>query len=106
MKIATNEQLFEAIEAITHRLDHIEQLAVIGSKTILDLTEEAIFTGYSESHLYNLTSRREIPHYKKNRKLYFKKQELEEWLLSEKVKTRQEIEQEATTYTVIRRKRY
>lgn len=48
MKIATNEQLFEAIEAITHRLDHIEQLAVIGSKTILDLTEAAIFTGHSD----------------------------------------------------------
>jgi excisionase family DNA binding protein len=86
------------------KLDRIEQLAMIGSKTVLDLSEAAVFTGYSESHLYNLTSKRQIPHYKKNRKLYFKKQELEEWMLEREVKTDKEIRSRASTYVSTHKK--
>lgn len=86
------------IQDISNKLDRIEQLAIISSKTVLDLSEAAVFTGYSESHIYNLTSRKIIPHYKKNRKLYFKKAELEDWLLERQVKTDKEIESKAATY--------
>lgn len=88
------------IQALNSKLDRIEQLTLISSKTVLDIAEAAVFTGYSESHLYNLTSRRAIPHYKKNRKLFFKKNELEEWMLERQVKTDKEIESKATTYVV------
>ena len=84
------------MEDINNRLDRIERLTLISSKTVLDITEAAAFTGYSES--YNLPSRRAIPHYKKNRKLYFRKTELEEWLLERQVKTNREIRSEAATY--------
>lgn len=94
----------EAVQEINNRLDRIEQLTIIGSKTVLDLTEAATFTGYSESHLYNLTSKRQIPHYKKNRKLYFKKQELEEWMLEREVKTDKEIRSKASTYVSTHKK--
>lgn len=94
----------EAIQEMSTKLDRIEQLAMIGSKTVLDLSEAAVFTGYSESHLYNLTSKRQIPHYKKNRKLYFKKQELEEWMLEREVKTDKEVQSKATTYVVTHKK--
>lgn len=86
------------LQSISDQLDRIEQLATISSKTVLALPEAAIFTGYSESHLYNLTSRRAIPHYKKNRKLYFRKAELEDWLLECRVMTDKEIARQATTY--------
>lgn len=86
------------MEDINNRLDRIERLTLISSKTVLDITEAAAFTGYSESHIYNLTSRRAIPHYKKNRKLYFRKTELEEWLLERQVKTNREIRSEAATF--------
>lgn len=86
------------MEDISNRLDRIERLTLISSKTVLDIEEAAAFTGYSESHIYNLTSRRAIPHYKKNRKLYFRKSELEEWLLERQVKTNREIMSEAATY--------
>lgn len=94
----------EAIQEMNDKLDRIEQLAMIGSKTVLDLSEAAVFTGYSESHLYNLTSKRQIPHYKKNRKLYFKKQEIEEWMLEREVKTDKEIRSKASTYVSTHKK--
>lgn len=94
----------EAIQEMNDKLDRIELLAMIGSKTVLDLSEAAVFTGYSESHLYNLTSKRQIPHYKKNRKLYFKKQELEEWMLEREVKTDKEIRSKASTYVSTHKK--
>ena len=94
----------EVIQEMNNKLDRIEQLAMIGSKTVLDLSEAAVFTGYSESHLYNLTSKRQIPHYKKNRKLYFKKQELEEWMLEREVKTEKDIQSKASTYVSTHKK--
>lgn len=86
------------MQVINDKLDRIEQLTMISSKTVLGLSEAALFTGYSESHLYNLTSRKGIPHYKKNRKLFFKKSELEEWMLERQVKTDREITSKAATY--------
>lgn len=92
------------MQDISNKLDRIEQLAIISSKTVLDLSEAAVFTGYSESHIYNLTSRKAIPHYKKNRKLFFKKSELEDWLLERQVKTDKDIESKAATYVSTHKK--
>lgn len=39
-------------------------------------------TGYSKSSIYTLVSKREIPFYKKNGKLWFSEKELTDWLLS------------------------
>ena len=92
------------MQDISNKLDRIEQLAIISSKTVLSRSEAAVFTGYSESHIYNLTSRKAIPHYKKNRKLFFKKSELEDWLLERQVKTDKEIESKAATYVSTHKK--
>lgn len=86
------------IQDLSRKLDRIEQLTIISSKKVLDLSEAAMFTGYSESHIYNLTSKKSIPHYKKNRKLFFKKDELEDWMLERQVKTDNELDNKATTY--------
>lgn len=86
--------------ALNERLDRIEQLALINTKPILDVKEAATFTGFSVKHLYRLTSTKQIPHFKKNAKLLFKKSELEEWLTEQKVLTTAEINRKATTYTV------
>jgi predicted DNA-binding transcriptional regulator AlpA len=88
----------EAIQVMTERFDRLERLTLIGAKTVLDLEEAAMFTGFSIGHLYRLTSNRLIPHFKKSRKLYFKKSELEDWMLERKVMTDKEMESLATTY--------
>ena len=86
------------LQDLSNQLGRVEKLAAISAKAILDLDEAVLFTGFSKGHLYRLTSERQIPHYKKNRKLYFKKSELEAWLLEEKVLTNAEIDSRATTY--------
>lgn len=87
------------LQTIDTRLDRIERLTLISAKTVLDIDEASLLTGFSKGHLYRLTSERQIPHYKKNRKLYFKKSELEAWMLEDKVLTVEDIESQAATYT-------
>ena len=89
-----------ALQTIDTRLNRIERLTLIGAKAVLDLDDAVLFTGFSKGHLYRLTSERQIPHYKKIRKLYFKKTELEAWMLEDKVQTAEDIESQATTYVV------
>lgn len=88
------------LQAMGEKLDRIERLTLIAAKPVLDLSEAALFTGFSTGHLYRLTSGHEIPHYKKARKLYFKKSELEEWMTEDRVKTVAEIGRQAETYCV------
>ena len=83
---------------LSRKLDQIAELTLIGSKTVLDIEEAALFTGLSVGHIYRLTSGRKIPHFKKQRKLYFKKTELEAWMLDTKILRDDEIQSKASTY--------
>lgn len=68
-------------------------------KNILSFVEAAAYTGFAESYLYKLTSARKIPHYKPTgRKLFFKRDELDAWILRNPVKTDEQLDREAATY--------
>ena len=86
------------LQDLSNKLDHIAELTLIGSKTVLNIDEAALFTGLSVGHIYRLTSGKKIPHFKKQRKLYFKKAELEAWMLDTKILTDVEIQGKASTY--------
>lgn len=86
------------LEQLNEKIDNLSRLTLISSKTVLDFEETILFTGLSKGNLYRLTSNREIPYFKKNRKLYFKKSELEEWMLDQRIPTKNEIQSQATTY--------
>ena len=88
------------LQDLSNKLDRIEALTLIGAKNILDLDEAVLFTGFSKGHIYRLTSDRKIPHFKKSRKLYFKKSELEDWMLEQKILTDEEIKSKASTYVI------
>lgn len=92
------------LQALSDKLDRITEITLIGTKTVLDLEEAALFTGFSTGHLYRLTSGKQIPHFKKSRKLYFKKSELEDWMLENKILTEDEIRSKAGTYVATNRK--
>lgn len=83
---------------IKAQLLRIEELTLAGIKAVLNVTEASQFTGISKPQLYRLTSEKRIPHYKKNNKLYFKKTELENWMLQNKIETIDEINSKASTY--------
>jgi len=64
------------------------------SKEILTLEEGAEYLGLSKSALYKLTSKKEIPFYNPGgKKIYFRKAELENWIISKKVASNDEIQE-------------
>ena len=100
----------ESMQSIEERLANIERKLDIKAqeaKNILTLEEVAEYTHLSKSYVYKLTSKGDIPYYKPNGKqLYFKRTEIDEWLLTNRNKTNQEIEREIATKSVLAQKRF
>ena len=98
------------MQSIEERLANIERKLDIQAqeaKNILTLEEVAEYTHLSKSYVYKLTSKGDIPYYKPNGKqLYFKRTEIDEWLLTNRNKTNQEIEREIATKSVLSQKRF
>ena len=89
----------EEYKALTERLDRIESLVMVGTKEGLTRDECSAFTGYAKNHLYRLTSQRAIPFYKPmGGTIFFRKSEIEDWLLQNRQATEAEINSKATTY--------
>lgn len=59
-------------QSVNNTTNNPEHFTVKQAAAFLDLAEQTI---------YGLTSRNEIPHYKRGKKLYFLKAELEKWML-------------------------
>ncbi len=87
---------------IVERLDRIEKLLKVQQtiqKQVLNFHETCTYLELSQSHLYKLTSTGAIPHYKPNgKKLYFQREELDQWLLRNRMDSQDEIEQQAANY--------
>ena len=98
----TNEQILsKRIEELTVKLESIEKL-LLTQKNVLNFSEVKLYTNLSKSYLYELTSSGGIPCYKPNGKqLYFKKQEIEDWLLSNRKATNIEIDELASSHISI-----
>ena len=90
---------------ILERLTRIESRQVEQSllqKDVLNFSEALIYTGISESHMYKLTSTRQIPHSKPRGKLiFFDRKKLDSWRLSNPVITFQEIDSRTSTYIAL-----
>lgn len=65
---------------------------------IIDVKQAADFLHLKVSTLYEKTSDKTIPHFKKGKKLYFNKSELKEWVRIGKIKTNLEISNEANLF--------
>lgn len=65
---------------------------------ILDFTEMRRYLKLAQSTAYQKVSHGEIPHYKKGRRLYFKKKELKAYVNSGKRKTKKDLEEAAQAY--------
>lgn len=68
-------------------------------RKVLTFSQGCEYTGLSESYMYKLTSAKKIPHSKPNgKKIFFDKDKLDEWLLSNSTQTVEENEAAAATY--------
>jgi len=62
----------------------------------LSLEEAANYLDVSESFMYKATHRNLIPHYQPGgKKIYFKIEDLDEWIFRNRVKSNEELENEA-----------
>ncbi|HAH24350.1 MAG TPA: DNA-binding protein [Prolixibacteraceae bacterium] len=88
---------------IIQKLESIEKMLKQQSllkKEVLTSREAAIYLGLSLSYLYELVSKKTIPAYKPNGgKLYFKRKELYNWMLSKRKASNSEIKEAATQFS-------
>lgn len=87
-----NPTLTSIIEMIEKKLDEIK----VVQKNIMSVEDLAMYLDLSPTYIRKMTHNREIPYYKPNgKKLYFLKEEIDEWVLSSRVMTSEELRREA-----------
>lgn len=87
------EKYIEAIEQmIVQKFDELKTI----TKPFLTVEELTSYLGVKTSYIYKMTHNREIPFYKPGGKMvYFNREEIDEWVLSQRVATADEIRGEA-----------
>ena len=72
---------------------------MIAAKDVLNIKEAAFILGMTVEGVRFIVRNHQIPTYKPNaNRLYFKKSELEDWMLQNRSKSVAEIESEAAAY--------
>ena len=69
-------------------------------KEILNFDEASDYLKMSKSTLYKLTSKKEIPHYKPNRFIFFERAELDKWIRAAKIKSEEQLNDQVNAYTM------
>jgi len=64
-------------------------------KDFLNINEACKYLDLSKSYLYKLTHLRKIPHYKPGKKIYFKKEDVDNYIFRNRIKTESEIQAQA-----------
>jgi|SRR5690554_6298753 len=94
------------MEEILKKLEIIEKHVLdqnIILKNVLNFNEACKYLQLSQSHLYKLTSKGGIPHYKPSgKKLYFNRAELDQWLMRNRNTTQEELDKLAADYLINR----
>lgn len=97
--LTTPEELGNLIQFnIRQALRELEQSPKQEQDKLLTIQEAATFLNLAKQTIYGFTSNNLIPHIKRShsKKLYFRKSDLEKWLLEGRRKTRSEIESTGT----------
>ena len=75
-------------------------------KDVLNLNEACSYLDLSASHLYKMTSQKQIPHFcPQGKKLYFKRAELDEWLQRNRQSSSDEIDTMAANYLLTHKRK-
>lgn len=86
------EDLMKVADLIAERITGLQ-------KQFFNADEAAAYLGLSKSTLYKMTMSRRIPFYRPTGKLlYFRREELEQWLLANRCATDEELNEQAQAY--------
>lgn len=103
-----NNQVMDQ-EIILQKLNNIETMLQeqnLLKKDVLNLNEACTYLDMSASHLYKMTSQKLIPHFcPQGKKLYFRRLELDEWLLRNRQTSTDEIETMAANYLLTHKRK-
>ena len=83
---------------IDERLEKIERLIILQTKTVYNVRELSWVLGITEDRVRHLMLEGEFPYYKVGNRTYFKKEEIESWMTKRRFDSRDEIEAKAATY--------
>lgn len=87
-----------SIEILTQKIEEVKAILLQQNeiqKDVLTVEEACKFLSISESYLYKLTSGNKISYFKpEGKKIYFQRADLESWILRNKVKSNDELEDE------------
>lgn len=81
---------------IKEMIDQQLKTIALSQKTILTIDELSDYLGLTPNYIRKLTHNKEIPYYKPmGKKLYFNREEIDDWILSSRVTTAEELRAEA-----------
>lgn len=86
------------LSLILEKLEKIEAKLKDSDFQIMNIDEAAKYLSFKKSYLYKMTCCNDIPFYKPGKKVYFNKVDLDNWILSHRRKSNEEIEKEADEY--------
>lgn len=81
--------------------NELQKLQIVTQKQILTFKEATLYLGLSSSSLYKKTSARTINFFKPNNgKIYFKKSDLDTWVLSNEQKSIENLANEISSHLI------
>jgi predicted DNA-binding transcriptional regulator AlpA len=76
-----NKQNSSLVQLLLEKIDHLDEAALV-KKKVFNVANLQMYTGWSLSKIYKLTSAKLIPFSKPtNGSLFFERERIEEWLL-------------------------
>lgn len=89
----------EFVKKTLNEMKELLEKQEVLKKEILTIEEAAGFLDLSTSRLYKMTHNKEIPHYKPGgKKIYLKRQELEQWILNSRIASTNDLDVELESY--------
>lgn len=93
-----DKQNSSLVRLLLEKIDHLDEAALVRKK-VFNVANLQMYTGWSLSKIYKLTSARSIPFSKPtNGSLFFEREKIEEWLLQNPSFTEDEIEGEVNAH--------
>lgn len=93
-----DKQNSSLVRLLLEKIDHLDEAALVRKK-VFNVSNLQMYTGWSLSKIYKLTSARLIPFSKPtNGSLFFEREKIEEWLLQNPSYTEDDIEERVSAH--------
>lgn len=93
-----DKQNSSLVQLLLEKIDHLDEAALV-KKKVFNVSNLQMYTGWSLSKIYKLTSARLIPFSKPtNGSLFFEREKIEEWLLQNPSYAEDDVEEKVNAH--------